>query len=64
LRKLPRLKAEQLGQIVDLRLADLRKLLEERKISLEVTEAARYQLLLTGYAASMGRVRSSAPFRG
>ena len=40
---------EQLEHIVDLRLGDLRKLLEPRKITLELTDGARHQLLLTGY---------------
>src|SRR6185437_3782402 len=44
----------QLERIVDLRLADLRKLLEDRKITLELTEAARRQLLLTGYDRQYG----------
>ncbi len=45
---------EQLAHIVDLRLADLRKLLESRKITLELTEGARHQLLLTGYDRQYG----------
>ena len=45
---------EQLEHIVDLRLADLRKLLEPRKITLELTSAARHQLLLTGYDRQYG----------
>ncbi len=45
---------EQLAHIVDLRLADLRKLLEPRKITLELTEGARHQLLLTGYDRQYG----------
>jgi ATP-dependent Clp protease ATP-binding subunit ClpB len=45
---------EQLGRIVDLRLADLRKLLADRKITLELTEGARHQLLLTGYDRQYG----------
>jgi ATP-dependent Clp protease ATP-binding subunit ClpB len=45
---------EQLEHIVDLRLADLRKLLEPRKITLELTDAARHQLLLTGYDRQYG----------
>ncbi len=45
---------EQLERIVDLRLADLRKLLEPRKITLELTPAARHQLLLTGYDRQYG----------
>jgi ATP-dependent Clp protease ATP-binding subunit ClpB len=45
---------EQLEHIVDLRLADMRKLLEARKITLELTPAARHQLLLTGYDRQYG----------
>jgi ATP-dependent Clp protease ATP-binding subunit ClpB len=45
---------EQLEHIVDLRLGDLRKLLEARKITLELTDAARHQLLLTGYDRQYG----------
>jgi ATP-dependent Clp protease ATP-binding subunit ClpB len=45
---------EQLEHIVDLRLADLRKLLEARKITIELTPAARHQLLLTGYDRQYG----------
>jgi ATP-dependent Clp protease ATP-binding subunit ClpB len=45
---------EQLEHIVDLRLADLRKLLEARKITLELTAGARHQLLLTGYDRQYG----------
>jgi ATP-dependent Clp protease ATP-binding subunit ClpB len=44
----------QLEHIVDLRLADLRKLLEPRKITLELTAGARHQLLLTGYDRQYG----------
>ncbi len=45
---------EQLEHIVDLRLTDLRKLLEPRKITLELTPGARHQLLLTGYDRQYG----------
>ncbi len=45
---------EQLSHIVELRLADLRKLLEPRKITLELTEGALHQLLLTGYDRQYG----------
>ncbi len=48
------LNEEQLEHIVDLRLADLRKLLEPRKITLELTSNARHQLLLTGYDRQYG----------
>ena len=44
----------QLEHIVDLRLVDLRKLLEPRKITLELTDGARHQLLLTGYDRQYG----------
>ena len=44
----------QLAHIVDLRLADLRKLLEPRKITLELTPGAQHQLLLTGYDRQYG----------
>jgi ATP-dependent Clp protease ATP-binding subunit ClpB len=44
----------ELGRIVDLRLTDLRKLLEPRKITLELTSGARHQLLLTGYDRQYG----------
>jgi ATP-dependent Clp protease ATP-binding subunit ClpB len=44
----------QLEHIVDLRLDDLRKLLEARKITLELTDGARHQLLLTGYDRQYG----------
>jgi ATP-dependent Clp protease ATP-binding subunit ClpB len=45
---------EQLAHIVDLRLTDLRKLLEPRKITLELTDSARHQLLMTGYDRQYG----------
>jgi ATP-dependent Clp protease ATP-binding subunit ClpB len=45
---------EQLEHIVDLRLGDLRRLLEARKITLELTDGARHQLLLTGYDRQYG----------
>jgi ATP-dependent Clp protease ATP-binding subunit ClpB len=45
---------EQLEHIVNLRLADLRKLLEARKITLELTDGASHQLLLTGYDRQYG----------
>jgi ATP-dependent Clp protease ATP-binding subunit ClpB len=44
----------QLEHIVDLRLDDLRRLLEPRKITLELTDGARHQLLLTGYDRQYG----------
>jgi ATP-dependent Clp protease ATP-binding subunit ClpB len=45
---------ELLEHIVDLRLGDLRKLLEARKITLELSSGARHQLLLTGYDRQYG----------
>jgi ATP-dependent Clp protease ATP-binding subunit ClpB len=45
---------EQLSHIVDLRLADLKKMLADRKIALHLTDAARHQLLMTGYDRAYG----------
>jgi ATP-dependent Clp protease ATP-binding subunit ClpB len=45
---------EELTHIVELRLADLRKLLEPRKITLELTTGAQHQLLFTGYDRQYG----------
>ncbi|HSC78108.1 MAG TPA: ATP-dependent chaperone ClpB [Candidatus Acidoferrales bacterium] len=45
---------EQLTKIIDLRLEDLRRLLADRKISLELTEAARELLFAEGYDANYG----------
>ncbi|HEY0796515.1 MAG TPA: ATP-dependent chaperone ClpB [Acidisarcina sp.] len=45
---------EQLAHIVDLRLEDLKKLLADRKITLELTAGARKQLMLTGYDRAYG----------
>jgi len=45
---------EQLEHIVNLRLTDLRKLLEPRKITLDLTPGALHQLLLTGYDRQYG----------
>ena len=45
---------KQLTHIIDLRLADLRKLLSGRHITLDVNEAARHQLFLTGYDRAYG----------
>jgi ATP-dependent Clp protease ATP-binding subunit ClpB len=45
---------EQLVKIVDLRLEDVRRLLEGRKISLELTEAAKELLFTQGYDANFG----------
>jgi ATP-dependent Clp protease ATP-binding subunit ClpB len=45
---------EQLTHIVELRLADMKKLLADRRISIEMTEGAKHQLLLTGYDRAYG----------
>jgi ATP-dependent Clp protease ATP-binding subunit ClpB len=45
---------EQLTKIVDLRLEDLRRLLAERKISLELTAAAKEQIFTEGYDPNYG----------
>jgi ATP-dependent Clp protease ATP-binding subunit ClpB len=45
---------EQLAYIVDLQLARLRKLLAERKIDLEITDAAKQQIAVQGYDPSFG----------
>src|ERR1700704_1213508 len=45
---------EQLVKIVDLRLEDVRRLLEGRKISLELTEGAKELLFTQGYDANFG----------
>ncbi len=45
---------EQLVKIVDLRLEDLRRLLEDRKISLEMTDAAKELLFTEGYDPNFG----------
>ena len=45
---------EQLTHIIDLRLADLKALLIDRKITLELTEGAKHQLMLTGYDRAYG----------
>ena len=44
----------QMSQILDLRLNELRKLLEDRAISLELTEPARQLILATGSDAAYG----------
>jgi ATP-dependent Clp protease ATP-binding subunit ClpB len=44
----------QMGQILELRLNDVRKLLEERQISLELTEPARQLILAAGSDAAYG----------
>jgi ATP-dependent Clp protease ATP-binding subunit ClpB len=45
---------EQLVKIVDLRLEDLRRLLAERKISLELTDAAKELLFTEGFGPNYG----------
>jgi ATP-dependent Clp protease ATP-binding subunit ClpB len=45
---------EQLKHIVDLRLADLKRLLADRRITLELTDAAKQQLLMSGYDRAYG----------
>jgi ATP-dependent Clp protease ATP-binding subunit ClpB len=45
---------EQLTRIVELRLEDLRRLLADRKISLELTDAARELLFAEGYDVQYG----------
>ncbi|HEY1659698.1 MAG TPA: AAA family ATPase, partial [Candidatus Sulfotelmatobacter sp.] len=45
---------EQLVKIVDLRLEDVRRLLADRKISIELTEAAKDLLFTQGYDANFG----------
>ena len=45
---------EQLVKIVDLRLEDLRRLLADRKISLELSDAAKELLFTEGYDANFG----------
>jgi ATP-dependent Clp protease ATP-binding subunit ClpB len=45
---------EQLVKIVELRLEDLRRLLAERKISLELTDGAKELLFLEGFDPNFG----------
>ncbi len=45
---------EQLVHIIDLRLEDLKRLLADRKITIELTDAARHQLFMTGYDRAYG----------
>ena len=45
---------EQLVKIVDLQLENLRRLLAERKISIELTDAAKEQLFTEGYDPNFG----------
>jgi len=44
----------QMNEILDLRLNDIRKLLEDRQISLELTEPARQLILASGWDAAYG----------
>ncbi|MGA7831545.1 MAG: ATP-dependent chaperone ClpB [Terracidiphilus sp.] len=46
--------AAQMGQILDLRLAEVSRMLEERQISLELTEPARQLILAAGSDAAYG----------
>jgi ATP-dependent Clp protease ATP-binding subunit ClpB len=45
---------EQLSHIIDLRLEDLKKLLADRKITIDLTDAARHLLLISGYDRAYG----------
>ncbi len=45
---------EQLVHIVELRLKDLERLLKDRHITIELTDAARHQLFLSGYDRAYG----------
>src|SRR5436853_7881958 len=45
---------DQLVKIIELRLVDLRRLLAERKISIELTDAAKELLFTEGYDPSFG----------
>ena len=49
-----RLKREQMGAIVDIQMARLQKLLDERKIRLELDETARRFLAEKGYDPAYG----------
>ena len=44
----------QMSQILELRLNEVRKLLEDRQISLELTESARQLILIAGSDAAYG----------
>jgi ATP-dependent Clp protease ATP-binding subunit ClpB len=46
--------SEQLNHIVELRLEDLRRMLEARKISIELTDAAKRMLFTSGYDPAYG----------
>ena len=45
---------EQLDHIIDLRLDDLKKLLSDRHITLEITPEAKHQIFLAGYDRAYG----------
>ncbi len=45
---------DQLTHIIDLRLADLKKLLADRKITITLTDAARHMLFTQGYDRAYG----------
>src|SRR5207302_8748929 len=45
---------EQLVKIIELRLEDVRRLLADRKISIELTDAAKDMLFTQGYDANFG----------
>ncbi len=51
---------EQLTKIVELRLEDLRRLLADRKISLELTDAAKELLFAEGYDVQLRRASAEA----
>jgi ATP-dependent Clp protease ATP-binding subunit ClpB len=48
------LRMEQLSRIVELRLEDLRRMLADRKISIELTDAAKQLLFTEGYDINYG----------
>jgi ATP-dependent Clp protease ATP-binding subunit ClpB len=45
---------DQLAHIIDMRLADLEKLLADRKITIELTEAAKKAVFKSGYDRAYG----------
>ena len=51
---LPSARHEQIGSIVELQLKRLRKLLAERKLTLEVTDQAKQRLAEEGYDPAFG----------
>jgi ATP-dependent Clp protease ATP-binding subunit ClpC len=50
----PQLTTKELEQIVDLFIAKLSRRLEERDMTIEVTEAAKQQLIKIGYDPALG----------